>query len=119
MGFFGASTISGLGDQNIFSKLLGLILFFFSLPRWSPLDLMNKNRGVFGLDLNKMWDDDRLNDMLQEMANGYETGWVRPHVDSVFEFEQIHEAHQYIEHRKNIGKVILVPTKEAQLEWKK
>lgn len=35
-------------------------------------------------------------------------GWVRPHVDRTFPFEQIGEAHAYIEARKNIGKVVLV-----------
>jgi NADPH:quinone reductase-like Zn-dependent oxidoreductase len=111
IGFFGASTLSDLGGSNIISKLFGLVKFFFSLPRWSPLALMDVNRGVFGLNLARMWNDDRLNAMLQTMVDGHKEGWVRPHVDKVFAFDQVMDAHMYIENRQNIGKVILVPTK--------
>jgi synaptic vesicle membrane protein VAT-1 len=117
IGFFGASTIVGLGDVNICSKIIGLVAFFFSLPKWSPLDLMEKNRGVFGLNLARMWEDDRLNDMFQTIIDGSDQGWVRPYVDAVFEFSEVSEAHEYIENRKNTGKVILVPTKEAKSDW--
>jgi len=40
---------------------------------------------------------------------GVAEGWIRPHVDSAFRFDQIADAHTYIESRKNIGKVVLVP----------
>ena len=36
-------------------------------------------------------------------------GWIRPYVDRVFPFQQIADAHRYIEARKNIGKIVLVP----------
>jgi len=36
-------------------------------------------------------------------------GWIRPHVDRTFKFDEIAEAHSYLEERKNIGKVVLVP----------
>jgi NADPH:quinone reductase-like Zn-dependent oxidoreductase len=45
VGFFGASTVTTFGS-NIFSKICGLISFFFQIPKWSPLDLMSTNRGV-------------------------------------------------------------------------
>ena len=44
---------------------------------------------------------------MQDILNGIEEGWVRPHVDRTFLFEQAGEAHAYIEARKNIGKVVL------------
>ena len=34
---------------------------------------------------------------------------VRPHVDKAFPLENAAEAHAYIEARRNIGKVVLVP----------
>jgi NADPH:quinone reductase-like Zn-dependent oxidoreductase len=45
---------------------------------------------------------------MQEILKGVEKGWVRPHVDRTFLFEQVGEAHAYIEARKNIGKIVLV-----------
>ena len=45
---------------------------------------------------------------MQEILKGVEEGWVRPHVDRTFLFEQVGEAHAYIEARKNIVKIVLV-----------
>jgi NADPH:quinone reductase-like Zn-dependent oxidoreductase len=42
-------------------------------------------------------------------VRGIEEGWIQPHVDRAFPFDQITDAHRYIEARKNIGKVVLVP----------
>ena len=50
---------------------------------------------------------DKLRGWMQDILNGIEEGWVRPHVDRTFPFEQAGEAHAYIEARKNIGKVVL------------
>ena len=43
------------------------------------------------------------------MQRGVDEGWTRPHLDKVYKFEQVGEAHAYIEGRGNIGKVLLVP----------
>ncbi len=42
-----------------------------------------------------------------EILGGVEQGWVKPHVDGAFSFEKVSEAHQYIEDRENIAKVVL------------
>jgi NADPH:quinone reductase-like Zn-dependent oxidoreductase len=43
------------------------------------------------------------------LMTGVSEGWIRPHVDRVFPFSEAGAAHAYMEARKNIGKVILVP----------
>ena len=56
-----------------------------------------------------MWNErDKLRGWMQDILDGIAEGWVRPHVDRTFPFEQAGEAHAYIEARKNIGKVVLV-----------
>jgi NADPH:quinone reductase-like Zn-dependent oxidoreductase len=40
---------------------------------------------------------------------GVQQGWIRPHVDRSFSFDEIADAHRYMEARKNIGKIVLVP----------
>jgi NADPH:quinone reductase-like Zn-dependent oxidoreductase len=46
---------------------------------------------------------------IEALLAGVNEGWIRPHVDRTFTFAQAGEAHAYMEARKNIGKVILVP----------
>jgi len=39
-----------------------------------------------------------------------EAGRIRPTIDEVFSFDQAARAHRRIEERRNVGKVVLVPT---------
>jgi NADPH:quinone reductase-like Zn-dependent oxidoreductase len=71
---------------------------------------MNRNKGVFGLNLGHMWgESEKVAAWTQEIMRGVADGWIQPHVDCSFPFDQIAGAHAYIEARKNIGKVVLVP----------
>ena len=46
---------------------------------------------------------------MNEILEGVEAGWINPRVDTTFSFDEVADAHRYIEERQNIGKVILVP----------
>jgi NADPH:quinone reductase-like Zn-dependent oxidoreductase len=59
--------------------------------------------------IGHLWHErDKISGWMQNILNGVEEGWVRPHVDRTFPFDQAGEAHAYIEARKNIGKIVLV-----------
>ena len=106
MGVFGMSTASASGIRGKLRALKALM----QTPRFHPLALMNRNRGVFGLNLGHMWEEgEKVMSWTREIMRGVEEGWIEPYVDRAFPFDQIAEAHRYIEERKNIGKVILVP----------
>lgn len=106
LGMFGVSTASANGLRG----KLKLVKAAMQMPRFHPLGLLNKNRGVFGLNLGHMWHEpEKVAEWVQAIMAGVTAGWVRPHVDKTFRFEQAGEAHSYIESRKNIGKVVLVP----------
>jgi len=106
LGMFGISSVArpGWGGRL---RLLKLVLEICS---FHPLRLINANKGVFGVNLGHLWrEGKKLRGWMDEILKGVEEGWVRPHVDRTFKFEQAAEAHSYIEGRKNIGKVVLVP----------
>ena len=70
----------------------------------------NTNRGVFGLNLGHMWHEpEKVAIWMRDILRGVEEGWVQPFVDQSFSFADAGKAHQYLEARKNIGKVVLVP----------
>jgi NADPH:quinone reductase-like Zn-dependent oxidoreductase len=106
LGMFGISAASANGVAGKW-KLLKAAL---QMPRFHPLGLLNKNRGVFGLNLGHMWHEpEKVAVWMTTILTGVNEGWVRPHVDKAFAFDQAGEAHQYLESRKNLGKVVLVP----------
>ena len=75
-----------------------------------PLSLVNNNRGVFGVNLAQLWDESaKVCLWMENILTDIKSGLYEPHVDKAFPFEQAAQAHQYIEQRKNLGKVVLVP----------
>jgi len=106
LGMFGVSAASANG----LTGKLKLLKAAVQMPRFHPLGLLNKNRGVFGLNLGHMWHEpEKVLEWVQVLMDGVQAGWISPHVDRTFPFDQAGTAHSYIESRKNIGKVILVP----------
>ncbi len=106
MGVFGLSEASASGWRGKLRAIKALA----AMPRYNPVGLMNRNKGVFGLNLGHMWGEaEKIGLWAHEIFRGIEDGWIQPHVDRSFTFDQIQEAHRHMEGRKNIGKVVLVP----------
>jgi NADPH:quinone reductase-like Zn-dependent oxidoreductase len=106
MGVFGMSTASANGIRGKVRAMKAMM----QTPKFHPLALMNRNKGVFGLNLGHMWGEgEKVAEWTQEIVRGVYEGWIQPHVDRTFPFDQVAEAHAYIEARKNIGKVVLKP----------
>jgi NADPH:quinone reductase-like Zn-dependent oxidoreductase len=106
LGLFGLMTAT----QTKFSAKFNLVKTVLNMPRFHPVRLMNANKGVFGVNIGHMWGiEEKMRPWMQEIVKSVEEGWVKPHVDSIFPFEKAAEAHSYIEERRNIGKVVLVP----------
>lgn len=106
LGMFGVSAASATGLRG----KLGLVKAALQTPWFHPFGIINKNKGVFGLNLGHMWHErEKVAEWMRTIIDGVSEGWVRPYVDKAFPFEQVGEAHAYIEARKNIGKVVLVP----------
>ena len=105
LGMFGVSTVT----ESTMGRLFSFIKLITQMPWYNPLGLMNANKSVFGVNLGHMWNErNKIGGWMQKILQGVEEGWVRPHVDRTFLFEQAGEAHAYIEARKNIGKIVLV-----------
>jgi NADPH:quinone reductase-like Zn-dependent oxidoreductase len=106
LGMFGVSSASANGLRG----KLKLIKAAALMPRFHPLGLLNKNRGVFGLNLGHLWHEpEKVATWVKVILDGVSEGWIRPFVDKAFPFAQAGDAHSYVEARKNIGKVVLVP----------
>ncbi|HEY8185919.1 MAG TPA: medium chain dehydrogenase/reductase family protein [Pyrinomonadaceae bacterium] len=106
LGMFGVSAASANGLKG----KLKLIKAAVQMPRFHPLGLLNKNRGVFGLNLGHLWHEpEKVATWMNVILEGVSEGWINPFVDKAFPFAQAGDAHNYMEERKNIGKVVLVP----------
>ena len=107
LGMFGISSASE--NKGIFGQL-GMIKLLAQMPIFHPLSLLSNNKGVFGVNLGHLWhESEKVGYWTNDLLKGLNEGWLNPRVDQTFSFDQVADAHTYIEERKNFGKVILVP----------
>jgi len=78
------------------------------LPSFKPLSLMNRNRGVLGLNLGNLWDQRRrLSAAMDMLLQEFDSERLRPVVARTFPLERAADAHRFMQERANIGKVVL------------
>jgi NADPH:quinone reductase-like Zn-dependent oxidoreductase len=81
---------------------------WMATPRFNPLSLINRNRGVFGLHVGHLWEERRqLAPIMDMLVNELRAERITPVVAKTFPLERAAEAHRFIQSRANIGKVVL------------
>ena len=88
-------------------SLVRVVSQFLQLKRYSPMELMDTNRGVSGTNMGHMWDQTEL--MAHHLDRVLELnaqGKLTAHVDKVFPLDKAGEAHEHVQARKNVGKVL-------------
>ena len=85
------------------SQLLGV-------PLLTPLQLMNQNRTVSGVNIGRLWGEmATLREELEAILTLWDQGRIRPHIDGSYPFTEAAAAHRRILQRQNIGKILLTP----------
>lgn len=103
---FGGSGFVPGSSLNIFAILKA----FFGMPKFKPFQMMDVNKGVYGVNLGHLWDKTvELQSMLRDILAKVEDGTFDPVIDQVFPFTEAAKAHERIKGRHNFGKVVLVP----------
>jgi NADPH:quinone reductase-like Zn-dependent oxidoreductase len=81
---------------------------WMATPRFNPLSLINRNRGVFGLHLGHLWEEQRqLAPLMTFILSELAAARLKPVVARSFPLERVADAHRFIQNRMNIGKVVL------------
>ena len=89
-------------------SLFTVVSQFLKLKKYSPMELMDKNRGVSGTNMGHLWGElELMAHHLDKVLELNAAGKLTAHVDKVFPLEKAGEAHAYVQARKNIGKVLL------------
>ncbi|HVO54449.1 MAG TPA: zinc-binding dehydrogenase [Solirubrobacterales bacterium] len=108
---FGLSEASTAGGRSIPAALRSLVSMpLATMPWWKSLNLMNENKGVFGLNMLSWWDrEGDLDRVTEPLLADLESGRLEPAIAASFPFAQAGAAHELIGQRRNVGKVVLLP----------
>ena len=108
LAMFGISAAVSGKERN----MLGMLSLLARVPwlQFNPLSLMSANKGVFGVNLGHLWGEiGRMRGWADRLLELWAQGVVKPKIAKTFHFEEAPQAHQFIQDRRNIGKVLLVP----------
>lgn len=93
------------GERRSWLRVFGA---WMATPRFDPLSLINRNRGVFGLHLGHLWEQRRqLAGLMDLLLSELRAGRIAPVVARTFPLERAADAHRYMQSRQNIGKIVL------------
>lgn len=102
--------IVGMGTASRSGKgIFADIGTLFGFGRYWAAFLLLESRAVIGCNMLRVADHhpNVLKHCLEQVMQGAKEGWLKPTVGKVFPHTELAQAHDYVEQRKSIGKVIV------------
>ena len=104
LGCYGFSTAALSNKRNFFK----IIPQYLGMPRFNPLELMRKNKTVYGFHLGLIRNrKDLIKKYAKIIFEMLDNKIIVPSIDKIFPLFQASDAHRYIGERKNLGKILL------------
>jgi NADPH:quinone reductase-like Zn-dependent oxidoreductase len=104
---FGASAVVAGERRNPVTALRTVL----TMPRFNMVKQMSESKAVIGLNMLSLWKDrGTLEPWIAPMRALIDDGTVQPVVAESFSFEDAGAAQNMITERRNVGKVVLVPS---------
>ncbi|MCL7937133.1 MAG: zinc-binding dehydrogenase [marine benthic group bacterium] len=101
---FGVSAMAPGRRKNLLAALASLA----RMPRFGPIGLMNDNRSVAGVNLGHLWDEtEMLVPQFEAIMSHAAAGRIRPVLDSTHALDRASDAHERLQSRRSVGKVLL------------
>jgi NADPH:quinone reductase len=99
---------------SVLEPLGTVVAIGFAGGWWQPLDpapLVGRNLGLQGFYLGRLMrhNPELVREAIGELVELWSSGAVRPLIGATFPLARAGEAHELIESRKHVGKVVLVP----------
>ncbi len=103
---FGLSEPVAEGRRSWWRLLRSLV----AMPRPGVLGLISRNQSVAGLNIGHLWSDfHRFRAAGEYLLEDWKNGVIAPKIHARVPFVDAAQAHEILQERKNLGKVLLVP----------
>jgi NADPH:quinone reductase-like Zn-dependent oxidoreductase len=101
---YGVSSVTGKGA---ISRIRAAATFSLMRPLFPP-SLMSANKGIFGFNLGTLTGKEAyFSEATRELLRYFDEGVLKPVIGRVFSFEEIVEAHAFLQSRQSAGKVVV------------
>ena len=99
----------GVSSMNRTKSILGKIRVLAQFGIYHPLQFLSNSRGMIGVNMLKMGEDnpEKVARAMKAVIALAQNGIIKPFVGGEFKVAQIAEAHEYLESRKSMGKIVV------------
>ena len=78
------------------------------MPKVKPFEMIGENKAIMGYHLGRLKGaEHKIKAAISGIDSIIAQGHLSPVIGKIFPFEQVDQAHTYIQDRKNFGKVLL------------
>ncbi len=81
---------------------------YLKMPKFDPMQMFGENRTVIGVHIGRLMPE-TIRQEYEALLKLFSEGRINPYVGKTFPLAEAPAAHQFIQERKNIGKVLLIP----------
>ncbi len=99
----------GVSSMNKTKSIFGKIRVLAQFGIYHPLQFLSNSRGMIGVNMLKLGEDnpEKVANAMKAVINLAQKGIIRPFVGGEYKVDQIAEAHEYLESRKSMGKIVV------------
>ena len=100
---YGVSSLNS--KKTIFGKMKDLWQFGI----YHPVQFLSSSKGIIGMNMLKIAEvkPEKIANVMQEVIQLQKEGILHPHVGAEYSIDRLAEAHQFMESRKSMGKIVV------------
>ncbi len=97
------------GSERSSGSIIQTLKFVLGFGFMSPIGLLMKSQGVIGVNMLRIADHKPkvLQRIIKSVIALFNQGKIKPHVGGSFKADKIAEAHDFLENRKSMGKIVV------------
>jgi NADPH2:quinone reductase len=106
MVMYGAAQIAGNNNKK---SLVRQLKTLFGFGKYNPIKFFGESQSLIGVNMLKIGDFKPyiLKKCMEDVVKLYENNEIKPVVGKVFKAEELAEAHEYLQNRQSVGKIVV------------
>lgn len=99
----------GVSSMNKTKSILGKLKVLFQFGLYHPVQFLSNSNGIIGVNMLKIAEEkpEKIARAMMAVIKLAEKGVLKPYVGAVYSIGQLAEAHEFLESRKSIGKIVV------------
>lgn len=99
----------GVSSMNQTKSIFGKLRVLWQFGLYHPLQFLSNSKGIVGINMLKIAEEnpEKIAKAMNSVIRMTEEGILNPHVGGEYPVEDIAKAHEFLESRKSMGKVVV------------